>query len=69
MKYKYINIENDGGKAKIRLSTIFTSHRKIIDEYAQDGYKYVGYIPTAQTGSGLVVAMDLIFEKNESSKN
>lgn len=69
MKYKYINILNDGGKAKIRLSTIFTKHRKIIDENAQDGYKYVGYIPTEQTGSGLVVAMDLIFEKNEASKN
>ena len=41
-KYEYVNVEMIskfvGAKSE--------SHRSIIDEYAQKGYKYVGFIPT-----------------------
>ena len=37
-------------------------HRKIIDDYAKKGYRYVGYIPTVMTYYGKIKDMDLIFE-------
>lgn len=41
------------------------AHRLIIDEYAQQGYRYAGYIPTKLNGYGGVMAFDLIFEKDD----
>ncbi|MDE5991424.1 MAG: DUF4177 domain-containing protein [Oscillospiraceae bacterium] len=40
-------------------------HRKIIDEYAEKGYRYAGYIPTDITDYGKIKEMDLIFEKDK----
>ena len=37
-------------------------HRKIIDEYAKKGYRYVGYIPTKISDYGKFKEIDLIFE-------
>ncbi len=37
-------------------------HRKIIDEYAAKGYRYVGFIPTVISDYGKFKAIDLIFE-------
>lgn len=39
-------------------------HRKIIDEYADKGYKYVGFIPTNIDGYGKFKDIDLVFEKD-----
>lgn len=38
-------------------------HKQIINEYAQKGYRYVGYIPTVIEEFGKIKDMDLIFEK------
>lgn len=46
-KYEYVNISI----LKI-LGSGSEEHRRIIDEYAAKGYKYVGYIPTDITCSG-----------------
>ena len=35
-------------------------HRKIIDEYAKKGYRYVGYIPTVMSDYGKIKDMDLM---------
>ena len=40
-------------------------HRKIIDEYAEKGYRYAGYIPTDINDYGKILEMDLIFEKDK----
>ena len=40
-------------------------HRKIIDEYAEKGYRYAGYIPTDINDYGKIREMDLIFEKDK----
>ena len=39
-------------------------HRKIIDEYAAKGYRYVGYIPTVLDDFGKIKDIDLIFEQD-----
>lgn len=40
-------------------------YRSVIDERALKGWRYVGYIPVKQRGSGHIQEMDLIFEKEE----
>ena len=40
-------------------------HRKIIDDYAAKGYRYVGFIPTVMSSHGKIEEMDLIFEIDE----
>lgn len=56
-KYEYVNVE---------ISKFFGArseeHRAIIDEYANKGYRYVGFIPTNISDYGKIKAMDLIFE-------
>lgn len=37
--------------------------KKIIDEYAEKGYSYVGYIPKLIDAKGCLRKIDLIFEK------
>ena len=41
------------------------NYRSIIEKRAGDGWRYVGYIPTKQRGTGHTQEMDLIFEKEE----
>lgn len=56
-KYSYVSINTAtflGAKCE--------EHRAIIDQYAENGYRYVGYIPTNMDGHGRIVRMDLIFE-------
>ena len=38
-------------------------YRQIILARAKDGWRYVGYIPAVQRGTGHVEEMDLVFEK------
>jgi len=64
-KYEFVTIGNEkfmGAK--------YTRHRNIIDEYAKNGYRYVGFIPTKTTDWGKFMTIDLVFEKQEgASKN
>lgn len=56
-KYKYVSVHIGrfiGAKSE--------EHRKIIDEYAAKGYRYVGYIPTIISDYGKIKDMDLVFE-------
>ena len=56
-KYEYV---------KIHMNGFFDSeqeeHRKIIDEYAEKGYRYAGYIPVYIDMDGKLKDLDLIFE-------
>ena len=38
-------------------------YRSIINNRASEGWRYVGYIPTQQRGTGHIQELDLIFEK------
>lgn len=39
-----------------------TEHRKLIDEYASKGYRYVGFIPVNISDYGKIKDVDLVFE-------
>ena len=60
MKYEYVNVRN----AKVFSANCY-EHRKIIDEYAQKGYRFVSFIPTTIEGYGRITSYDLVFEKDE----
>lgn len=38
-------------------------YRQIILDRAKEGWRYVGYIPAVQRGTGHIEEMDLVFEK------
>ena len=56
-KYEYIRINSEA-----IMSSKFTQHRNIIDEFAKKGYRYIGFIPTKSDGYGRHKELDLIFE-------
>ena len=41
-----------------------TEHRLIINKYALEGYRYVGYIPVVIGSEGRIMSIDLVFEKD-----
>lgn len=62
-KYEYVSVTiAKKAMPKIYFGAKSKEHRKIIDEYAEKGYRYVGFIPTNITDGGLIVDIDLIFE-------
>lgn len=43
-------------------------YKMIIEERASNGWRYVGFIPTKQRGTGHIEELELIFEKEVNSK-
>lgn len=37
---------------------------KILNDFAQDGYHYIGYIPIEYNSAGAAICINLIFEKD-----
>ena len=56
-RYEYVSI-----KVGKFIGAKSDEHRDIIGEYAEKGYRYVGFIPTDMTDHGKIITMDLIFE-------
>ena len=44
----------------------FETMRDVIDKYANDGWRYVGFVPVLQRGNGYIEEIELIFEKEKS---
>lgn len=57
-RYTYVRVEG-----KVMKEPCFWDYRKVIDQYAAEGWRYVGYIPTAMALDGRVYNVDLIFEQ------
>lgn len=58
--YEFVKVECENHKAT---TSELKGHREIIIDYANKGYKYVGYIPVKMGPSGKVLTLELIFEK------
>lgn len=62
--YEYERIHVYTGRAQWANSkSETTGHREIIERRAKAGWRYAGFIPVTQSGTGTVMDMDLIFEK------
>jgi hypothetical protein len=65
-QYEYVTIEvglSGWGPFAGNSYCLMADHREIINERARDGWRYVGYIPTQQRGTGHMEELELIFEK------
>lgn len=58
-KYAYVDVQI--GKVFFSSSQ---DHRAIIDEYAAQGWRYAGFLPTGIDGHGRITDIDLIFERD-----
>jgi len=69
-KYEYIPviIEFSGWGAFNGNVYSIDSYKEIINKKAKKGYRYVGFIPTKQRGTGHIEEIDLIFEKKEEQQ-
>ncbi len=57
-QYEYVSVEG-----RLMKNPYFFGYQDIINEYAEKGWRYVGYMPTGQNGHGKVYQIDLIFER------
>ena len=64
-KYEYETVKCDFGGWGPGSGSIYSieEYRSIINKRAENGWRYAGYIPTKQRGTGHIQEMDLIFEK------
>ena len=64
-KYEYETVSCDFGAWGLGSGNIYSieDYRSIINKRAEQGWRYVGYIPTKQRGTGHTQELDLIFEK------
>lgn len=44
---------------------VIDDYKSIINDRALNGWKYVGFVPTRQRGTGHIEEIELIFEKEE----
>lgn len=58
-KYEYVSVHVGKGIFGSKIE----EHRKIIDEYAANGYRYAGYVPILMDSNGKLYEIDLIFER------
>lgn len=66
--YEKINCDLNGWGAFGGNVYNIDSYKEIIDKRAKDGWRYVGFIPTKQRGTGHIEEIELIFEKKEENK-
>lgn len=66
-KYEYERVCVDLGGWGVLNGNVYElgDYQTIINERAKNGWRYVGYIPTKQRGTGHIEEIDLIFEKKE----
>ena len=64
-KYEYESVSCDFGGWGFGSGNVYEieDYRSIINKRASDGWRYVGFIPTKQRGTGHTQEIDLIFEK------
>ena len=62
-EYFYVKIKPTSGFFSL---TLDPEYRNIIDHAAEEGWRYVGYLPASQSADGLTNELDLIFEREKA---
>ncbi len=67
LEYEFEEIACDDGGGGYSLLGGFgmetVAHREIIARRAAEGWRYAGYVPRRQRGSGYMETIDLVFER------
>lgn len=61
-EYCYVPLHTGGG---FWIDNESCEHRQMIDQYAGEGWRYVGFVPTRFSGEGGIKELDLIFERTK----
>ncbi len=66
-KYEYEKVKCDASVWGWGSGNVYEidDYRSIINRRATEGWRYVGFVPTKQRGTGHIQEIDLIFEKEE----
>ena len=61
-EYEFVEVHVQVGLAALN----FTDYRRVVRNYAEKGYRFVGYVPTQVSSGpyGSIQKMDLVFEKD-----
>ena len=62
--YEYFHVKV-AAKVSFSAVTIDPEYRNIIDRAAEEGWRYVGFLPVTQTANGAILEYDLIFEQEK----
>lgn len=67
-KYEYEKVNCDLNGHGIFNGNIYTmeNYKSVIESRAKLGWRYVGFLPTRQRGTGHIEELELIFEKYEA---
>ncbi len=70
LEYRFETIStNIGGYGFIGGMRVDTEdHRAVIQRMAAEGWRYAGFLPTSQRGTGHIEEMDLIFEREREEE-
>jgi len=61
-EYFHVKVSTKTGFGQI---TLDPEYRNIIDGAAEQGWRYVGFLPVTQTMNGAILEYDLIFEQEK----
>ena len=69
-KYEYEKVKCELGGYGVLGGNVYSidDYKSIIEKRAKEGYRYVGFIPTKQRGTGHIQELELIFEKKVNEK-
>ena len=62
-EYFYVKIKPTAGFFSL---TLDPEYRNIIDHAAEEGWRYVGFLPVSQNAYGAILEYDLIFEQEKA---
>ena len=63
--YEYFHVKVAANASILGRFSLDPEYRNIIDRAAEEGWRYVGFLPVSQTAYGAILEYDLIFEQEK----
>ncbi len=64
--YEYFHVKVAANASILADLTLDPEYRNIIDRAAEEGWRYVGFLPVSQSVNGAILEYDLIFEQEKT---
>ena len=63
--YEYFHVKVAANASILGGFLLDPEYRNIIDRAAEEGWRYVGFLPVSQSVNGVILEYDLIFEQEK----
>lgn len=63
--YEYFHVKVAADASILGGFSLDPEYRNIIDRAAEEGWRYVGFLPVSQSVNGAILEYDLIFEQEK----